>query len=152
MGWRSLSKRIIVWFGDAPGHDPICAAVSGGAPITEASVTTKLAAEGIAVLAISTANPGLDDDPKVALTVTLRFAGRRAACRAGNTHRWRHGGTFVTGINAGNIVNTIISLVSSAVGAIQNVKLVPSSGVASFVTSISPAAGYGPLAGTRITL
>jgi hypothetical protein len=59
------------------------------------------------------------------------------------------GGTFVAGINAGNIVNTIISLVSSAVGAIQNVKLVPSASIAPFVTSINPAAGYGPLAGDQ---
>jgi hypothetical protein len=50
---------------------------------------------------------------------------------------------------AGNIVNTIISLVSGAVGSIQNVKLVPSSSIAPFVTSISPAAGYGPLSGDQ---
>ena len=25
IGWRADSKRIVVWFGDAPGHDPICA-------------------------------------------------------------------------------------------------------------------------------
>ena len=29
IGWRSDAKRIIVWFGDAPGHDPVCAAISG---------------------------------------------------------------------------------------------------------------------------
>jgi Integrin beta chain VWA domain len=23
IGWRSGAKRIVVWFGDAPGHDPI---------------------------------------------------------------------------------------------------------------------------------
>lgn len=28
IGWRANSKRMIVWFGDAPGHDPICAAIS----------------------------------------------------------------------------------------------------------------------------
>jgi hypothetical protein len=147
IGWRSLSKRIIVWFGDAPSHDPICAAVTGGAAITEASVTAKLVAEGITVLAISTANPGLDDDPKSGAF------GYVAACGApgglpgqGTRIASATGGTFVTGINAANIVNTIISLVSSAVGAIQNVKLVPSASVAPFVTSINPAAGYGPLA------
>src|SRR6185436_7641637 len=52
IGWRPGSKRIIVWFGDAPGHDPICTAVSGAPPITEASATAKLVAEGITVLAI----------------------------------------------------------------------------------------------------
>src|SRR5207249_1219633 len=23
-GWRPGAKRIIVWFGDAPGHEPVC--------------------------------------------------------------------------------------------------------------------------------
>jgi hypothetical protein len=59
------------------------------------------------------------------------------------------GGAFVTGINAGNIVNTIINLVTGAVAAIQNVRLVPSASVVPFITSISPAVGYGPLAGDR---
>jgi hypothetical protein len=150
IGWRPASKRIVVWFGDAPGHDPICPAVSGGAAITEASVTAKLTAEGISVLAISTATPGLDDDPKSGAF------GYNAKCGApgglpgqGTRIANATGGQFVTGINAGNIVNTIIKLVSAAVGAIQNVKLVPSANVAAFVTSISPAAGYGPLAGDQ---
>ena len=39
VGWRAGSKRIIIYFGDAPGHDPVCAGVSGLAgDITEASV------------------------------------------------------------------------------------------------------------------
>jgi hypothetical protein len=59
------------------------------------------------------------------------------------------GGTLATGINAGNIVNTIISLVQAAVGQIQNVNLLPSSSVASFVASITPPSGYGPLAGDQ---
>lgn len=64
IGWRAGAKRIIVWYGDAPGHDPICAAISGlGSAITEASVKAKLVAEQITVLAISTATPGLDADP-----------------------------------------------------------------------------------------
>src|SRR6266511_417128 len=29
IGWRPDSKRILVWFGDAPGHDSVCAAISG---------------------------------------------------------------------------------------------------------------------------
>ena len=29
IGWRADSKRIIVWFGDEPGHDPICADITG---------------------------------------------------------------------------------------------------------------------------
>lgn len=150
IGWRAGSKRIIVWFGDAPGHDPICTAVSGGPPVTEASATAKLVAEHIAVLAISTATPGLDDDPKLGATGYVAQCGAPGglpgqATRIANAT----GGAFVTGINAGNIVNTIINLVTAAVAAIQNVKLVPSASVAPFVTSISPAAGYGPLSGDQ---
>src|SRR6185503_20968808 len=37
-GFRSDSSRIVVWFGDAPGHDPVCSAVSGAADdVTEAT-------------------------------------------------------------------------------------------------------------------
>ena len=54
IGWRPGVQHIIVWIGDAPGHDPICAAASGiGYDITEASVTAKLVSGGYTVLAIS---------------------------------------------------------------------------------------------------
>jgi len=151
IGWRPGSKRIIVWFGDAPGHDPICTAVSGApAAVTEASATTKLVAEGIAVLAISTATPGLDGDPKAGATGYVAQCGAPGGLAGQGTRIANStGGAFVTGINAGNIVNTIIRLVTGAVAAVQNVKLVPSASVAPFVVSISPAAGYGPLAGDQ---
>lgn len=151
IGWRSGSKRIIVWFGDQPGHDPICAAISGEpVPITEASVTAKLVSEGIVVLAISVGAPGLDVDP---LPSSFDY---NAVCgppggSAGQATRIANatGGQFVSGINAGNIVNTIITLVTSAVGSINNLKLVPTGGAAPFVVSITPATGYGPLSGDK---
>jgi len=151
IGWRPGSKRIIVWFGDAPGHDPICTAVSGApVAVTEASTTAKLVAEGIAVLAISTATPGLDGDPKAGATGYVAQCGAPGGVPGQGTRIANStDGAFVTGINAGNIVNTIIKLVTGAVAAIQNVKLVPSASVAPFVVSISPAAGYGPLAGDQ---
>lgn len=66
-GFRAGSTPVIVWFGDSPGHDPVCAAISGLAyDVTEASVTAKLVAAGIRVVAISltTGYPaGLNDDP-----------------------------------------------------------------------------------------
>lgn len=151
IGWRNSSKRIIVWFGDAPGHDPICTAVSGApAVITEASATAKLVAEGITVLAISTANPGLDADPKIGATDYVPKCGAPGGLPGQGTRiATNTGGTFVTGINAGNIVNTITNLVTGAVAGIKNVKLVPSAPIAPFVTSITPAGGYGPLAGDK---
>jgi hypothetical protein len=150
IGWRAGSKRIIVWFGDAPGHDPICTAVSGAPAVTEASATAGLVAQGIAVVAISTATPGLDDDPKLGATGYVAQCGPPGG-QPGQGTRIANatGGAFVSGIDAGNIVNTLIDLVTGAVAAIQNVKLVPSASVVPFVTSVSPAAGYGPLAGDQ---
>jgi hypothetical protein len=65
--FRSDSSRIVVWFGDAPGHDSVCSAISGETPdVTEASVTAELAAAGIKVIAVSVtsgAANGLNGDP-----------------------------------------------------------------------------------------
>lgn len=67
VGFRADSTRIIVWFGDAPGHDPVCNAINGGeGHLTEASVTAELVAADIKVIAVSTTTgfpAGLDDDP-----------------------------------------------------------------------------------------
>lgn len=149
IGWRAGAKRIIVWFGDVPGHDPVCPAISGEpAPITEASVTAKLVSENITVLAISTANPGLDGDPQAgAADYTAACGPPGGSPGQGTRFAAATGGAFVTGINPGNVVNTIVSLVSAAVSSINNLSLVPSGATAPFVGSISPAAGYGPLAG-----
>lgn len=151
IGWRPLSKRIIVWFGDAPGHDPVCAAISGApAAVTEASATAALVAEGITVLAISTANPGLDDNPKLGASDYVPLCGPPGGLPGQGTRiATATGGKFVTGVNDANIVSTIIDLVTGAVGAIKNVKLVPSGPTTPFVTSISPPGGYGPLPGDK---
>jgi hypothetical protein len=52
-GFRTGSSRIVVWFGDAPGHDP-----SNGSTI--ASATASLNSAGARVIAISTGANGLD--------------------------------------------------------------------------------------------
>ena len=122
IGWRANSKRIIVWFGDQPGHDP-----SGGA--TLASVVASLSAENISVIAISV---GANQ---------LNSTGQATAITSAT------GGSFQSGINAGNIVNTIITMINNLVSVINNVSLVASGATASFVTNISPAGGYGPLSG-----
>ncbi len=59
IGWRADAQRIIVWIGDAGGHDPICKAISSlDYDITEKSVTDKLVAEKITVLAMSLSSSG----------------------------------------------------------------------------------------------
>jgi len=77
IGFRPDAKRIIVWFGDSPGHDPICDIfVGGGTPTFE--ITEQLTTEalqnsgpngGITVIAIGTQSSlavypdSLNDDP-----------------------------------------------------------------------------------------
>ena len=150
IGWRSDSKRIIVWFGDAPGHDPICGKISGlPFDITEASVTAKLVSEKISAIAISTTTgtPGaLDADP-VPLSTDYNSACGAPGGSAGQATNIAAatGGIHVTGIDATTIVQTIIDLVKKVLGPINNVSLVPDAVVAPFVESIVPAGGYGPL-------
>jgi hypothetical protein len=151
IGWRPDSKRIIVWFGDYPGHDPVCSAISGLAyDITETSATNKLVAENISVIAISTitgAPAGLDDDPTSSAhdyisTCPINGTPGQATRIANAT-----GGVHETGIDAGSIVDTIKELVESIVTKINNLNLVPSGAIVPFVTSIAPPGGYGPLPG-----
>jgi hypothetical protein len=150
IGWRSDARRILVWFGDAPGHDPICAAISGaGADVTEASATAALQGADITVVAISTTTGvplALDDDPTSGSTdygacPTGGAAGQASRITAATS------GSHTTGIDAGTIVDTLITLIEAAVTSTGNVSLVPSGPIAEFVESITPAGGYGPLPG-----
>lgn len=65
--WRENSVRFIVDLGDAPPHDPICAAISGlDYDITEDSVTTKLVEGNFVYIGVSHSDPGEglnDTDP-----------------------------------------------------------------------------------------
>jgi hypothetical protein len=152
IGWRPDSRRIIVWIGDSPGHDPICKEISPESyDITESSVTKKLVNENITVIAISTITGfphGLDDDP------TKSAGDYTAKCTINGTSGQASritsatGGVHKTGIDATEIVTVIIDLVKAAVSTINNLKLVPGGGTAPFVTSISPTS-YGPLPGDK---
>jgi hypothetical protein len=70
--FRADSTPIVVWFGDAPAHDPVCDEISGdaGHDIDEASLIAELQVAGIRVIAISVVTASgafypdaLDDDP-----------------------------------------------------------------------------------------
>lgn len=69
-GWRADTQRIIVWFGDAPSHDPVCTQLTGlASDITEDSVIAALGSAGpggTTVIAITTPTNlpmGLNDVP-----------------------------------------------------------------------------------------
>jgi len=148
IGWRSAAKRIIVWFGDAPGHDPVCQKISGlPYDITEASLTTKLVSETIAVIAISTDENALDSDPTVGGDYNMACGSAGGMSGQATRIAKATGGTHVLGIDETTIVDTIIKLVSSAATTINNLSLEATGDSASFVISIAPAGGYGPLSG-----
>jgi hypothetical protein len=150
IGWRPDSKRILVWFGDAPGHDPVCTAISGVADITEASATAALVAASITVVAVSTDTGvagALDGDPTV-------DAGDYSVCTIGGSPGQATritaatpGGSHTSGVDAASIIATLVSLISTAVHATGNLNLQPTGAIAGFVTSITPPGGYGPLPG-----
>jgi len=149
IGWRADSKRILVWFGDAPGHDPVCAAISGaGADVTEVTATTALHDAKITVVAISTDTGtvgALDGDPAAGSTdygvCTVGGTPGQATRITGAT-----GGSHTTGVDAATIVATLVSLISAAVQSINHLVLQPTGAIAPFVTSIAPAS-YDSLPG-----
>lgn len=163
INWRPGVKRIVVWFGDAPGHDPICKAASGlGYDITEASVTSKLQGSGseITILALSLNTGdypllGLNDDPTNLKGGTLNAA--YAACGApggtpGQATRIAAAtdGIVVNSVDASTIVATIIAQLKALL-TINNVHLQPVGAIAPFVTSITPPS-YGPLPGDQLNV
>ncbi|MGA1790100.1 MAG: PEP-CTERM sorting domain-containing protein [bacterium] len=84
--WRAGSTRILVWFGDAPGHDP-----SGG--VTEASATAALQSKSIVVEAIDVG--------------TLDAYGQATRIAAAT------GGAYYPGIDTNSIVDTIQAAITS---------------------------------------
>jgi Integrin beta chain VWA domain len=151
IGWRADSRRIIIWFGDAAGHDAVCRQISGlSYDITEASVTAKLVAEKIKVLALSLrssgAPAGLDDDPKAKATGYQPFCGAPGGTVGQGTRIAKAtGGKIVQGVSANTIVETIKTELAAQITAIGNVSLVAKGATASFVQAIAPSAGHGPL-------
>jgi hypothetical protein len=147
IGWRPGSQRILVWFGDAPGHDPICAPQFVPVAITEAIAKSNLSGTGIKVLAISTNTGyplGLDDTP----TQGSYPCANAGVAGQGTRIATATGGSFAAGVNAATITNTIIAMITAATNLFNNIHLAAAGGTAPFVTSITPAAGYGPVSGS----
>lgn len=148
IGWRSDSKRIVVWFGDAPGHDPIPTALSGlVSDITEASVTGELVAAEITVVAVGTTTGSelsLDDDPTIdAFDYPNPPGGSLGqASRISTTT----GGSHTKGVDPTQIVGTLTTLIADAVTSTGSISLVPTGATTPFVESITPPS-VGPLAG-----
>jgi hypothetical protein len=116
--WRDGSERILVWFGDAPGHDP-------RAGSTEASATAALQAEGIAVQAISVGFAQLDS------------SGQATRITAAT------GGVLYNGISVSDIVDTINDAIETAAATYTLVGIDTSEVPAGVGVSVNPASHSG---------
>ncbi len=115
MNWRTGSERIVVWFGDAPGHDP-------RAGSTEASATAALIDAGVQVEAVNTSGigSGLDAYGQV----------ERITAATGGTHH--------TYVSSGAISGTILDAINTAISEYSVVGIDTSEAPAGVDISVSP--------------
>lgn len=148
IGWRDGAEKIIVWFGDWPGHDPICDIFTGlGYDITEVTVTADLVAEDMHVVAFSTTTGyGLDYDPDYSAT---DYSGIAYGCTPNGTPGQATritdatGGMLLSGVGSTELADAIVDLVTEAVGTIDEVTLVESATLTGLVTDITDTTAGG---------
>ena len=151
IGWRADAQRIIVWIGDAGGHDPICKAISSlDYDITEKSVTDKLVAEKITVLAMSLESSGARNglnNPIEGVSDWYRNNCGNPVGEAGQGTRIANttGGILVSGVSPDTAVERIIAELAAQITTIRNVRLVASGATEPFVQTIGPSTGHGLL-------
>ncbi len=113
--WRAGSTRILVWFGDAPGHDP-----SSGA--TLATATGALTAKNIQVQAIDVGSMNSSGQATSIATAT--------------------DGHYYSGINSSSIVSTITSAITTTIDEYSSVKLAVEGLGTGVGVNITPVGGY----------
>lgn len=125
-GWRPGSERILIWFGDAPGHDP---SPGGTAPsdgkVTEAQATAALVNQGINVQAISVGFAQLNSSGQ--------------AQRIANAT----GGTLFNGISVANLVATITDAITTSVTTYNTVGIDVSEVPAGVGVNVVPSSHVG---------
>lgn len=143
-GWRPDAQRIIVWFGDAPSHDPVCTQLTGLATdVTEDSVIAALQAANTTVIAITTPTNlpmGLNDVPG-----GVNATGYAALCpqmprgTTGQATRITDatGGLYTSIANSADIKQAIEDSLTQVLLE-TTVALAPEGGIVPFVTGISP--------------
>lgn len=153
IGWREEAKRIILWFGDAPSHEPIDQDHSGKShEITTRSTVARLREHDIFVLAFDTtgnggdSSPGLDTDPDDHGNIGEGGAERgQASTITGATH-----GQLAEAVKVDEVVRKILDIGGAAITEIRDVKLVPSKSIRPFVGNreeIAPRGGERTLQG-----
>ena len=106
--WRDGARRIIVWLGDEPGQDPICAS-DAGQQITEQDVIDKLITSKITVLAISLEDDGLNGNPNN----TFYSCTQNGTVGQANRITEATGGLCVSGIDKTDVCAEIVDMVTS---------------------------------------
>ncbi len=109
-GWRPGSLKFIVWFGDAPSHEPICGPIwGGGFNITRATVIADLQGQKVAVLAVSVnsgfGSTGLDGASTGGYTNCLSNGLTGQATDITNAT----GGSLTAGVNPSAVANAILN-------------------------------------------
>jgi hypothetical protein len=140
VGWRPNSKRIIVYFGDAPGHDPVCSAISGLTyDITEASLITDLqgaGAGGTTVIGISVGtglnNPGNSDNYTPDCGESSFGSGQADRITDAT------GGLVEVIGNSAEVTDAILDAIETVLSEVD-VSLLPTGAISPYVTSVQPA-------------
>jgi hypothetical protein len=126
IGWRFDAKPVIVWFGDAPGHDKVCRALTGlASDISEGTVIGELARKGIILIAISTSTgPGLDADPTDGADDYINDCGEPQGFE-GQATRLTDAtfGILLTDVDPTGIVEAILNSLSALLARIDDVHL-----------------------------
>jgi hypothetical protein len=155
IGFRPNAKRIIVWFGDSPAHDPICANIvalfeTPGVVVSEASIIAELQAagtDGTTVIAISTPfsqqiPDALNNDPLgpgnilAQDYITLGCAQTGSAGQADRITA-ATAGVAVQIISPQAIVDAILDTIESVLTEVT-VEAVPFGDITGFVTAVTP--------------
>ena len=143
-GWRPDAQRIIVWFGDAPSHDPVCTQLTGLAnDVTEDSVIAALTASDTTVIAITTPTNlpmGLNDNPGgVNATGYSSLCPQMPRGTTGQASRIAAatGGIDTSISNSADIKQAIQDTLTQVLLE-TTVALTPEGGIVPFVTGISP--------------
>ena len=140
INWRPGAKRIILYFGDAPGHDPVCQAISGlSYDVTEAGLISDLQSAGpggTTVIAISAGtglnDAGSSDDYTGACGNSSFIAGQADRITAAT------GGLVVVIGNSAEVTDAILDAIDAVLSLVE-VSLVPTGEIAQHVSSIQPA-------------
>lgn len=155
LGWRPDAKRIVVWFGDSPAHDPICQEIVGifeapAAEVNEESVIADLLAagpDGTTVIAISTPFSTLIPDalnndplgPDGILSIDYTNLGCAQDGLAGQAERITAatGGIDTVISSAQDIVDAILDTIESVLTEVT-VEAVPFGDITPFVSGVTP--------------